>query len=154
MPQFKTLACFILIVFASAGLGGWFTSLGVGDWYKSLAKPAWTPPGWLFGPVWTVLYVMIAISGALIWQQPAARRRLALGAWTVQMILNVLWSACFFSLKQPGLAVLDIAALWLAILATMICSKPFSAPACWLLLPYLGWVSFAAALNVAIWRLN
>lgn len=154
MPKFRTFACFILIVFASAGLGGWFTSLGVGDWYQSLHKPAWTPPGWLFGPVWTVLYVLIAISGALIWQQPSALRRKALGAWIVQMVFNVLWSACFFSLKQPGLAVLDIAALWLAILATMIWSKPLSAPACWLLLPYLGWVSFAAALNIAIWRLN
>lgn len=154
MSKVPSLAGFLLLVFASAGLGGWFTSMGVTDWYQSLHKPQWTPPGSLFGPVWTVLYLTIAISAWLIWQVRTSARKVALTAWAVQMTLNVLWSACFFALKNPVLALLEIVALWLSILATILLFNRLDTRAAWLLVPYLCWVSFAMALNMAIWRLN
>lgn len=124
-------------------------------WYRSLRRPAWAPPGWLFGPVWTVLYIMIAIAGwrlALSWPAPAALA--ALAAWGVQMALNALWTPLFFGLRRPDLAFVEIVALWLAIAATIVLASPVDMGAALLLLPYIAWVSFAALLNLAIWRLN
>ncbi|MCD6052761.1 MAG: TspO/MBR family protein [Verrucomicrobia bacterium] len=154
MQNAVSLAGFLLLVFACAGLGGWFTSLSVNDWYQSLHKPAWNPPAAVFGPVWTVLYVTIAVAGWMVWKTDLPARKNALIAWSVQLVLNVLWSACFFALKNPGLALIEIVALWLSILVTILLFKPLNPKAAWLLVPYLAWVTFATALNAAIWRLN
>jgi len=141
---------FLVITFAVAAIGAQFMP---GPWYAALAKPAWTPPGWLFGPVWTVLYVMIAISAWLVWQR---QRRVspALALWGAQLVLNGIWSWLFFGLERPGLAVIDIVVLLAMIIATALAFARVSRPAALLLVPYAIWVSFATALNLAIWRLN
>lgn len=122
------------------------------DYYRQLDRPAWSPPAWLFGPVWTVLYLMIAGSGWLLSQ--AAGATPALVAWGIQIGLNALWTPLFFGLRRPGLAFGEIALLWLAIVATIVLAWSVELWAALLLLPYLGWVSFASALNFSIWRRN
>ncbi|MDQ0315488.1 TspO/MBR family protein [Amorphus orientalis] len=126
-----------------------------GPWYERMAKPSWTPPNYVFGPVWTVLYVMIAVSGWLVWRAAGFEGApVAFAIYGVQLALNALWSAIFFGMRRPGLAIVDVAALWLSILATIVAFYPHSQTAALLLLPYLVWVSIASALNVAVWRLN
>lgn len=126
-----------------------------GEWYERLAKPSWTPPNWVFGPVWTVLYVMIAVSGWLVWRESGfAGARTAFWIYGVQLVLNGLWSAIFFGMKRPGLAIIDVVALWLSIAATIVAFIPHSTLAAWLLAPYLAWVTLATALNISVWRLN
>lgn len=148
------VAC-LALCFAVAGLGGWWTASSVQAWYPQLRKPTWTPPNWLFGPVWTALYLMMAIAAWLIWRRrdrPGAKRAMIL--FGGQLALNLAWSGLFFGLKKPGFALADIAALWLAIGATIAAFHPIDKRASALLIPYLAWVSFAAALNYAIWSLN
>lgn len=150
--RWLSLAVFFVLSFAAAALGSLFPP---GAWYAELTKPTWTPPGWLFGPVWTVLYATIAVSGWLLWrrsERPGARA--ALAAWSVQMLLNALWSWLFFGLQAPGVALGEILALWTAILATVVLAWRVRPLAGALLLPYLAWVGFAAVLNAAIWSLN
>ncbi len=148
------LGFFFLRGFLAAGLGSLFTASSVNSWYPTLAKPSWTPPAWVFGPVWTALYAMMAIAGWLVWRESGDARRRALWWFAVQLALNVAWSAAFFGLRLPGLALVDILALWLAIALTLVESWRVSRTAGFLLAPYLTWVSFAAALNLSIWRLN
>lgn len=152
--QALVLGLFYLACFLAAGLGSLFTMVSVGSWYAGLAKPSWNPPGWVFGPVWTVLYAMMAVAGWLVWRkgQPASWH--ALRWFAIQLVLNVGWSAIFFGLQMPGLAFAEILVLWLAIAATLMTSWRVSRAAGLLLVPYLLWVSFAAVLNFAIWRLN
>jgi len=152
--QALALGLFVLAVLSAAGAGSLFTMVSVGSWYVELAKPTWTPPAWVFGPVWTVLYAMMAVAGWLVWRRHGAARRAALWFFGVQLVLNVAWSALFFGLRLPGLAFLDILALWSIIAATLVTSFRVSRAAGILLIPYLLWVSFAAALNFSIWRLN
>ncbi len=145
----------ILICFAAAGLGSLFTTPALGGWYLTLRKPAWTPPNAVFGPVWSLLYLSMAVAAWLVWRRagtPGARRALALFA--LQLLLNVAWSALFFSAHLPGAAFAEIVLLELAILAAIVAFRPVSRAAAWLLVPYLLWVGFAAALNYSIWRLN
>ena len=124
-------------------------------WYRQLTRPNWAPPTWLFGPVWTVLYVMIAVAGwRLSLGLPAAAAVAALTAWTVQIALNAGWTPLFFGLKRPDLGFYVIATLWVAIVATIVLAWPVDTLAAWLMLPYLAWVSFASALNFSVWRLN
>lgn len=149
------LAVFILVCFGAAGIGSWFTTPALGSWYAELRKPAWNPPGWIFGPVWTVLYLLMAIAAWLVWRKAGfGAGRTALVLFAVQLVLNVAWSALFFGQHNPGAAFVDIVLLWLAIAATAAAFRPFSPAATWLLAPYLAWVTFASALNFAIWRLN
>ena len=152
--QALALGLFYLSCFLAAGLGSLFTMVSVGSWYAGLAKPSWNPPGWVFGPVWTVLYALMAVAGWLVWRRGGSESWLALRWFAVQLALNVGWSAVFFGLQMPGLAFVEILALWATIAATLRTSWRVSRPAGILLLPYLLWVSFAAALNFAIWRLN
>ncbi|MDH3420105.1 MAG: tryptophan-rich sensory protein [Gammaproteobacteria bacterium] len=141
---------FLVITFGAAAFGAQFMP---GPWYAALVKPAWTPPNWLFGPVWTVLYVLIALSAWLVWRaQP--RLSVPLGLWFAQLGLNAIWSWLFFGLERPGLAAIDIVALLVAIIATAVAFARASRTAAFLLLPYALWVGFATALNIAIWRLN
>lgn len=161
MRSILSLLFFLLACFGVAAFGAQFTP---GEWYAALEKPPWNPPAWVFGPVWTVLYVMMAVAGWLVWRSPeppggarggwSAGRRAALGAFAVQLALNGAWSWLFFGLHRPALAFAEIVALWLAILLTTILFWRIRAAAGALLLPYLAWVSFAAALNLELWRLS
>jgi len=150
--QLLALAGWLLICFAAATMGGLFMP---GEWYASLKKPSWNPPGWVFGPVWTALYTMMAVAAWLVWRHGgwAAQRR-PLGLFLAQLVLNAAWTPLFFGLHWPGVAFFEIVLLWLAIAATIAAFRPVSRAAMGLLMPYLAWVSFAAALNFTLWRLN
>lgn len=141
-----------LLCFAAASVGGIF---GPGEWYASLRKPAWNPPGWVFGPVWFALYSMMAVAAWRVWREGGWRRQGGpLGWFLVQLALNAAWSPLFFGLRRPGVAFLEIVLLWVAIAVTLVRFRPVSRAAALLLAPYLAWVSFAAVLNFALWRLN
>ena len=143
---------FIVACFLAALTGALFRP---GDWYERLAKPTWRPPNRLFAPVWTVLYFTIAISGWLVWREAGfAGAALPLAIYALQLILNAAWTPLFFGLHRPDLGFLNIVLIWLSIIATIALFFPIHAAAALLLLPYLAWVTFAAALNFAVWRLN
>jgi translocator protein len=126
-----------------------------GPWYVALQKPSWTPPGAVFGPVWTILYISMGIAAWLVWRRAGfSGAPLALGLFLVQLIFNGLWSYLFFGLHQPGLAFVEIVLLWVLILATLIAFWRVQPAAGALLAPYLLWVSFASVLNFQLWRLN
>ena len=151
--RWLALAGFVLLCLAVGAIGGWATQPAIEGWYRVIAKPDWTPPDWVFAPVWTLLYIMMAVAAWLVWQ---SRRNIgpALGLFFVQLALNLAWSLIFFGLRAPGLAALEIAALWLLVALTMVAFFRRVRVAGLLFVPYLAWVSFAAALNIAIWRLN
>ena len=142
--------------FAAAAIGQVLSGSEPGDWYGRLRKPSFTPPGWLFGPVWTLLYTGMGLSAWLVWRTPRRRaaRRWALAVFAVQLLLNAAWPGVFFGLHLPGPAFGEILVLWAAAAATMVLFFRLSAPAGWLMVPYLVWLTFAAVLNGAIWRLN
>jgi translocator protein len=143
---------FIAVCFLAALTGAVFRP---GDWYERLAKPSWRPPDRLFAPVWTVLYFTIAVSGWLVWREAGfASAALPLTIYGLQLFLNAVWTPLFFGLHRVDLGFLDIVLLWLSIVATIPLFYPIHASAALLLLPYLAWVTFAAALNFAVWRLN
>jgi tryptophan-rich sensory protein len=146
-------AAFAAAAVLAAGLGGIATA-GTTDstWFRALDKPGWYPPSAAFGIVWTVLYVMIAVSGYLAWRGGAGAS--AIGWWGVQMALNLAWSVVFFGLRAPGWAIVVIIALALAIVATMRAFAPVDRRAAWLLAPYLAWVLFAFSLNAGIAAFN
>jgi translocator protein len=140
------------VTFLVPGLGSLFTDPA---WYGTLARPAWAPPAWVFGPVWTVLYGLMAVAAWLVWRERGlAGARGALGLYAVQLALNAAWTPIFFGLRLPGLALLELGVLWVAIVATTVAFWRIRRVAAVLLLPYLAWVSFAAALNAAIVRMN
>lgn len=146
------LVGFVAVVFAAALVGSRFPP---GEWYAGLTKPSWNPPSWVFAPVWTALYLAIAVAAWRAWR--AAGFAEQPGTWAlfaVQLALNAAWSWLFFGLQRPDLALLDIAALWLAIAATTAAFWQADRLAGALFVPYLAWVSFAAVLNWTIWRLN
>ena len=135
--------------------GALVTATSVRDWYPYIEKPSWTPPDAAFGPVWTVLYLLMGVSAWLIWRDSVGRaRRMALLIFVTQLGLNGIWSFLFFGLRRPGWAALEIVLLWSAIVATMLAFARIRRLAAGLLLPYLLWVSYAAALTFAIWNLN
>lgn len=123
-----------------------------GEWYASLIKPSWNPPAWLFGPVWSFLYLSMAVAAWLVWRQVGCRR--ALGCYAVQLLLNAAWTPVFFGAQQPGWALVVIVLLWGGIVVTLLAFKRVSRLAGWLMWPYLGWVSFATVLNFTLWRMN
>lgn len=143
---------FVLLCFGVSVLGGRVTGPALRPWYESLAKPPWTPPGWVFGPVWVVLYPLMAIAGWTVWRE--GRSRVAVLVFLLQLALNGVWPWLFFGLRRPDWAFVDIAALVVAIAVTIAVFYPVRRRAAFLLVPYLAWVVFAAALNLAIWRLN
>jgi tryptophan-rich sensory protein len=121
--------------------------------YGGLVQPAWAPPAWLFGPVWTVLYVLIAVSGWLVWRR-AGLTGPAHVVYGIQLLLNMAWTPLFFGAGFLGLASVEIVLLWIAVLTTIVLFARIDRPAAWLLCPYAAWVTFAGALNLAIWVLN
>jgi tryptophan-rich sensory protein len=149
------LVVFIAICFAVAGIGSAFTAGSVKTWYPGLLKPPGTPPAWVFGPVWSTLYLMMATSAWLVWRQRDLEDvALALAVFVAQLILNGLWSYIFFGLRRPGAALIEIIVLLVAIAITTIKFLEHSRLSLWLMTPYLAWVTYASYLNYGIWRLN
>ena len=144
------------VVFVAATIGNLATMPAIPTWYAGLVKPSFNPPNWLFGPVWGLLYAMMAVAFWRVLRQPVEEpaRAAAIAAFLVQMTLNALWSVAFFTAQNPPLGFAVIAALWIAIVATIALFARLDRVAARLLVPYLAWVSFAALLNGAIWRLN
>lgn len=151
MRPFLPLLGFLALAFVAAALGG-VASISAGADYAALRRPDWAPPGWLFGPVWTTLYVMMAVAAWLVWRDAGWGSALTL--WIAQLALNALWTWIFFAWQARGWAVVEIVALWLVLAATLVAFWRVRAIAGALLVPYLAWVSFATALSVAIWRRN
>jgi len=152
--QILALVICLAVCFAAAGIGSLLTSPSVNGWYAGIAKPWWTPPNWIFGPVWSMLYMMMALAAWLVWRSGGDGMRLALTLFAVQLALNVAWSGLLFALRLPGAAFAEILLLWLAIGATTLIFGRISTAAALLFVPYFAWVGFAAILNLAIWRLN
>lgn len=150
MRRYVVLLGFIVLVLGGGTLIGLLTLPG--DWYAGLQKPSFNPPPWIFGPVWTVLYILVAVAGWLVWSRDP--KSLAMRMWIAQLVLNFLWSPAFFGLHKPGLALVVIVALLVAILGFMLQARRLDRLATWLFAPYLLWVAFATVLNAAIWWLN
>ena len=149
-PVLVAAACALAV----AALGGAATEIG--PWYNALNKPSWQPPDWLFGPAWTLIYGLAALAGVLGWRAAPTRgrRQLILVLFAVNALLNVLWSELFFRLRRPDWALIEVVPFWLSIIVLIVVLAPVSATAARVLAPYAAWVAFAAALNLAITRLN
>lgn len=144
----------LLVSFTAAAIGA-IGSANAGDFYAQLARPDWAPPGWLFAPVWTVLYLLLGVAAWLVWRARGfAGARSALTLFVVQLAANALWTWLFFVWRLGGLALAEIVVLWFLILATLIAFARVRTWAGLLLVPYLIWVSYAAALTAAVWRMN
>lgn len=164
----------IIICLLSGVLGGFFTAPAIENWYAGLNKPFFNPPNWIFGPVWTILYILMGISLYLVWINnfKVLNKGCRLGVWIekklnkkldkksilsiffIQLFLNIFWSVAFFGMQNPGLALVVLSLLWLAILSTSAVFYRVSKVSAYLLIPYLAWVSFAGILNLSIWIIN
>lgn len=156
-PSLPILIGSVVLCFIAAALGSLVTITGTDSWFMTeLIKPEWQPPSYLFGPVWTVLYLLMGIALALILAQGAEHRevRIAAGVFGVQLVLNVLWSYLFFGWQMIGAAAVEIILLWIVIGVTMYLFYRIRPAAAYLLIPYIAWVTFAAILTVTIWTLN
>jgi translocator protein len=151
MGSIISLVVSLIVCFAAAFVG---TRYLPDEWFKSLKKPSWNPPNWLFAPVWTLLYALMAIAAWLVWQQAGLNAALVLALFVIQLVLNSAWTWIFFGLHRLDRAFVDIVVLWVLIAATLIGFWQVNPLAGLLLLPYLAWVSFASFLNLTIWRLN
>jgi translocator protein len=151
--QWLVLAGLIVLCLVTGMIGGMVSAGAIEGWYRTLAKPSWNPPDWVFGPVWTTLYVMMAVAAWLVWRT-GDRVRPAMALFGVQLALNLLWSLLFFGARSPGLALIEVVFLCGAVLLTMLAFFGRQTTAGWLFVPYLAWVSFAAVLNFAIWSMN
>lgn len=150
--QTLALIGWLALCFAASGSAVFVT---IGGWYASLLKPSWNPPAWIFGPAWTLLYTMMAVAAWLIWREGGwKKQRRALRFFLAQLLLNALWTPLFFGLHHPALAFAEIVVLWLVLATTLRLFWLVKKAAGLLLVPYLAWTTFAAALNFAIWRLN
>ena len=156
ISSFLKLIITIVICELAGGVGSLFTMSAIPAWYVTLAKPVLNPPSWIFGPVWTTLYLLMGVAAFLVWNKGSDRKdvRKALYVFLLQLVLNAAWSIIFFGLHSPLWAFVDIIAMWLAVVWTMTLFYKISKPAMWLLVPYILWVSFAAYLNYSIWMLN
>lgn len=146
------LVFWLALCFAAAAFGSLFPP---GEWYAELAKPDWNPPAWVFGPVWTLLYTMMAVAAWRVWWARGWQgARLALAVFLLQLVLNALWSMLFFGLQAPGVAFIEILLLLAAISATIALFYREDRLTVWLLLPYWLWVAFASVLNFTLWIMN
>jgi len=146
----------LAVTFSAPVIASLVTDPAASDWYANLNKPSFNPPGWIFGPVWTVLYILMAVSAALVWHRGLHKPkvRMALVFYIVQLVLNALWTPLFFGLQMPLLAFIDIVLLWAAIILTILAFLRVSRYAALLMAPYLIWTTFAAILNFSLWYLN
>lgn len=150
--QALTLIAWLILCFAASASA---VFVSVDGWYAALNKPTWNPPNWIFGPVWSLLYAMMAVAAWLVWRHGGwSRQRWPLSLFLVQWLLNAIWTPMFFGMHMLGPAFAEILLLWLAIAATIVAFWRVSKPAAALLIPYLAWISFAAFLNFTIWQLN
>lgn len=155
MRKYITFILSIIFTELVGFAGTFFTIPGIQGWYTQIAKPSFNPPSAVFGPVWTLLFLLIGISLALVLTTPKTKQRTAaLAAFGIQLALNLCWSFFFFYLHNPGLALIEIFVLLISIAANIYLAGKVSKPAAWLLAPYLAWVAFATILNFAIWKLN
>ncbi|MBK9289296.1 MAG: tryptophan-rich sensory protein [Flavobacteriales bacterium] len=154
-PAIKILIA-IVSTLVLGSLSGLLTIDAINGWYASLAKPSFNPPNWVFGPAWSVLYILMGLAAGLVWSanSDASLKRKALLSYIVQLGLNVVWTLIFFGLKSPAVALVEIIVLWVAIVWCIRLFLPISRPAAYLLVPYLLWVTFASVLNGAIVFLN
>jgi tryptophan-rich sensory protein len=154
--QWLKLIAALILPQAAGAIGGFFSAASVPTWYQTLLKPSFTPPGWIFGPVWGMLYLMMGVAFffVLISEQGKGKVRFAAELFCVHLLLNTLWSILFFGLRNPFLAFLDIIVLWLMITALIFVFGRIRKIAGALMIPYWLWVSFASVLNYAIWRMN
>jgi tryptophan-rich sensory protein len=150
MSRYVSLILFLLLVVGGGLAIGYFTAPG--EWYAGLAKPSFNPPGWIFGPVWTVLYILIAVAGRRVCQRD--RSGWSMRLWWTQLALNFLWSPVFFAAHWIGLALVVILVMLVAILAFIVAAWRLDRVAAWLFVPYAAWVAFASLLNGSIWMLN
>ena len=150
--DFQKLAICISVPLLIGFIGALFTTPAIPSWYAGLNKPVFSPPNWIFGPVWTLLYVLMGVSLYIAWQKELSRKSAVL--FSAQLFLNLMWSVIFFGMKSPLYAFFEIILLWAAILLTILDFRKVSKNAALLLIPYIVWVSFAAILNFYIWVLN
>ena len=156
ISDFLILLVIVAFVLGVGFLSSFFSGLSiVKDLYANLSKPSFAPPAWLFGPAWTILYILIGIAGFLVWKKKDEKNiNPAVAIFFIQLFLNYIWSIIFFGKSSYGLALVDIVGLWVGILIMIISFYKISKPAAWILIPYLLWVSFAAILNYNILILN
>jgi translocator protein len=152
MRTWLVLAAFIALCLGAGFVASFATMQSVVEWYPTLNKPSWTPPNWLFAPVWTVLYIMMAVAAWLVWR--AGNSKTALFLFFGQLLLNVAWSFLFFGAQSPLLGLINIVLMWLAIAVTIFAFAMRSRLAAFLMVPYICWVSLATALNASIYMLN
>jgi benzodiazapine receptor len=153
MTQIAGLFGWLVVAFIAAGIGG-LASVNAGEFYESLVRPGWAPPARLFGPVWTVLYLCMGVAAWLVWRQVGFTAWLPFVLFSVQLVVNALWSWLFFYFRLGGVAFFEIILLWALIVATIVAFWRISLPAGILLLPYLAWVTFAGVLAYSVWRAN
>lgn len=156
MNTYLKLFISITVCLSVGGISGYLTANEIPTWYATLNKPSFNPPNWIFAPVWTTLYIFMAIALWLVWKSDVSTniKNTAILVFVIQLVLNFFWSIIFFSLHQLGFALVEIAFMWVFILLCIIKFYPISRTAAYLLIPYLLWVSFASVLNFAIWKLN
>lgn len=155
MNRWIALGLFLLASFTASAIGGYATFESVRTWYPTLVKPSWNPPAAVFGPMWTLLYTLMAFAAWRIWlRRELAGARPALRWFFVSLALNALWSVLFFGLHRPGLALLEVVLFWGTLVLVQLRFARLDRVAGWLWAPYVAWVSFATVLNAAIWRLN
>ena len=155
MKRWLALGLFLFASVAASAVGTLETFESVRTWYPTLVKPSWNPPSALFGPVWTLLYVLMSVAAWRIWLRPdTLESRLVLRLFFVTLFMNALWSVLFFGLHQPGWALVDNVLLWLTLVFLLVRFARIDRVAGWLWAPYVAWVTFAVVLNAAIWRLN
>ena len=157
MNKISRLAIVVIICLAVGYLSGMVTRASITTWYPTLVKPSFNPPNWIFAPVWTSLYVMMGVAAGLIWNQITTQKAAvtkALQFFTIQLVLNALWSFLFFGLHNLMLATIEVVLLWLMIFETYSQFAKINKTASYLMLPYLAWVSFASVLTASIWWLN
>ncbi len=156
MKRVAQIILSVSVCLLTGAVGSLATRESLNTWYTDLAKPSFAPPNWAFGVVWPILYVLMGISVFMVWRKGTGKSqvRVALVLFALQLVLNGLWTPIFFGLRMIALALAEIVLLWMAILATILAFRRISRPAAYLLWPYLAWVSFAIALNGALWHLN
>lgn len=155
LSQILKLLVSILLPLALGAIAGMFTAQSVPEWYATLNQPSFNPPNWIFGPVWTTLYILMGISLFLIWKQDASKKRnLAISVFLLQLLLNFAWSFLFFYFNMIGLALLEIVVLWISIVVMMVLFYRIKPLASYINIPYLLWVTFATVLNASYYFLN
>lgn len=156
IKSYPKLILSIILIEIIGSLGAIATTPAIPGWYASLIKPFFTPPSWVFGPVWTSLFFLMGFALYLVWQEGLEKRpvRLAVYTFSIQMILNVLWSFLFFGMQNPLFGLIEIIILWFVIIITIFKFFKVSRPAAYMMIPYICWVTIATALNLAVWLLN